>query len=218
MFRGRAANPCSNKFLYMKHVQHCQQLHRDRLQTMKPAIDNKPPKKPTHLTNNKKREQMLEDRFIRIERENRMLLERMSSIMQKKGLDNDSRRHQVKSLNKSYRKKELQRITQENQNILRRIQHSEPNYSYMQWEEDRRNHEQYMKNICEYPYQKQKKQKNSKKQKKKRQGMNNSRSGLIPSLDSEYKKQSYERLNKNASYSDMPESASRSNALEPLNY
>jgi hypothetical protein len=60
MFRGRKANPCSNKYTYNKHIEHCQKMHRERLLNMKPAIDNKAPKRPSHLKSNKKREQMLE--------------------------------------------------------------------------------------------------------------------------------------------------------------
>ena len=73
--------------------------------------------------------------------------------MQKNTLDNKNRSWQyAHSLNKSFRKRELQRITRENQNILKRIQQREPNYNHLQWEEDRRLHESYLTNICEYPY------------------------------------------------------------------
>eukprot|EP00514_Thraustochytrium_sp_LLF1b_P010660 CAMPEP_0184554342 /NCGR_PEP_ID=MMETSP0199_2-20130426/34713_1 /TAXON_ID=1112570 /ORGANISM="Thraustochytrium sp., Strain LLF1b" /LENGTH=130 /DNA_ID=CAMNT_0026950351 /DNA_START=397 /DNA_END=785 /DNA_ORIENTATION=- len=117
---------------------------------MKPAIDNSPPEKPSHLTSNKKREQMMEERFLRIEHENRLLLGKMSQIMSKTSLDNQND-FQLKSLNRSFRKKELSRITQENQEILRRIQQREPFYNHTEWEQERKTHEQYMRNICEYP-------------------------------------------------------------------
>lgn len=54
-----------------------------------------------------------------MERENRLLLEKMSYIMQKKSLDNRNDSHKyTKSLNKPFRKKELQRITEENKASL----------------------------------------------------------------------------------------------------
>mmetsp|Transcript_15910 Transcript_15910/g.40213 ORF Transcript_15910/g.40213 Transcript_15910/m.40213 type:complete len:223 (+) Transcript_15910:207-875(+) len=194
MFRGRQANPCSNKFLYQKDIEHRQKMHKARMNRMKPAIDNKPPKKPSHLTNNKKREQMMEDRFVRIERENRLLLEKMSHIMSKKTLDNENDSFKyVRSLNKSYRKRELQRITVENQEILRRIQQREPFYNHAQWEEDRKAHEQYMRNICEYPV-RQPDQEKKRGRKGKGKALKSSRSGMIPSLDAEYKRESQERL------------------------
>jgi hypothetical protein len=178
-FRGRQANLCANKFLYQKDIEHRQKLHKSRLHKMKPAIDNVAPKKPTHMANNKKREQMMEDRFVRIERENRLLLEKMSSIMSKGSLDNECESHKyVKSLNKNYRKRELQRITRENQEILRRIQQREPYYNHALWEEERRVHEQYIRNICEYPV----------------PGKPGSRSGVLPGMDAEYQREAQERL------------------------
>ena len=55
-------------------------------------------------------------------------------------------------MNKSYRKRELQRITQENQAILRRIQACEPSLNRAVWEEDRRQNEKWLRNICENPF------------------------------------------------------------------
>lgn len=62
-------------------------------------------------------------------------ISRQSDIMQKNTLDNinDSMQYSH-SLNKAYRKRELQRITAENQAILRRIQQREPVYNHFQWE------------------------------------------------------------------------------------
>lgn len=57
-----------------------------------------------------------EDRYAEIERDNRLLLEKMSHIMRKGGVDNhDSTSKYAKSLNKGARKKELHKITRENQ-------------------------------------------------------------------------------------------------------
>ena len=56
-----------------------------------------------------------------------------------------------KSLTKEARKKEMRKITAENQEILRRIQHAEPTYDHMAWMEDARRHEGYMRNMCELP-------------------------------------------------------------------
>ena len=95
----------------------------------------------------------LPEHYAKIERENRLLLEKMSGIMQgKHGLDNrnDTQKY-TKSLNKPFRKAQLQKITAENQAILRRIQTREPTYNHLQWEEERRHNEQLIRNICEYP-------------------------------------------------------------------
>ena len=53
------------------------------------------------------------DRYTEIERENRILLEKMTNIMQNRGAH--SAPYQKKSLNREHRKRELLRITFENQ-------------------------------------------------------------------------------------------------------
>ena len=57
-----------------------------------------------------------------------------------------------RSLNSEVRKKELMKITIENQNILRRLQEKTSNYSVNKWEEDFRETEKRMKSMCEYPF------------------------------------------------------------------
>ena len=118
--------PRLNKHLDEKWVKHCQQMHRKRLKQMKPAIDNKPPPKYVHLVQNLKKQQMDEERYSQIERDNYLLLDKMSYIMtHPQLLDEKYMGPPVtfgKSLNKEYRKRELMRITEENLQILRRIQ------------------------------------------------------------------------------------------------
>jgi hypothetical protein len=59
--------------------------------------------------------QVEEERLAVVERDNRILLEKMSYIMRTKGkVDNWNQYHQ-KSLNKSRRQRELLRVTHENQ-------------------------------------------------------------------------------------------------------
>jgi len=147
--------PRLNKHLDDKWVKHCQKLHRQRLKEMKPAIDNKPPPKYVHLVQNLKKQQMDEERYSQIERDNYLLLDKMSYIMtHPQLLDEKYMGPPVtygKSLNKEYRKRELMRITEENLQILRRIQHKEPYYSHLEWEEQSRRDEEYLRNCAEYP-------------------------------------------------------------------
>ena len=147
--------PRSNKVLDDKWVQHCQGLHRRKLKEMRPAIDNKAPPRYIHLEHNLKKQQMDEERYSQIERENYLLLDKMSYIMtHPQLLDEKYMGAPVtfgKSLNKDYRKRELVRITEENLQILRRIQHKEPYYSKMEWEEKSRRDEEYLRNCAEYP-------------------------------------------------------------------
>lgn len=71
---------------------------------------------------------------------------------QSKGSDNlknDSIKYRH-SLNKECRKRELQRITKENHQILRRIQDARPTYNHRKWEEEARVNKQILANICEF--------------------------------------------------------------------
>lgn len=147
--------PRANKHLDDKWVKHCQGLHRRKLKEMRPAIDNKPPPRYIHLEQNLKKQQLDEERYSQIERENYLLLDKMSYIMtHPQLLDEKYMGAPVtfgKSLNKEFRKRELMRITEENLQILRRIQHKEPYYSHLEWEEKSRRDEEYLRNCAEYP-------------------------------------------------------------------
>ena len=57
-----------------------------------------------------------------------------------------------RSLNRDARKRELLKITMENQAILRRLQEQKPNYDVFKWEEEAQKRKKILKNICEYPY------------------------------------------------------------------
>ena len=75
------ALPVNNKLCNQRWVDRCQQLHRIRLNNIKPAIDNKPPTRYKHLFQNLKKAQLEDERNMEIERENRLLLEKMSMIV-----------------------------------------------------------------------------------------------------------------------------------------
>ena len=55
-------------------------------------------------------------------------------------------------MNREQRKKELMKITVENQAILRRLQDKQPTYSVTKWNDDFKQIEKIRNNVCEYPY------------------------------------------------------------------
>ena len=67
-----------------------------------------------------------EERLQTVERDNRILLERMSHIMKTKGAVDNKNDYEHKSLSKERRQHELKKITAENQAILKRIQNAGP--------------------------------------------------------------------------------------------
>mmetsp|Transcript_2563 Transcript_2563/g.7062 ORF Transcript_2563/g.7062 Transcript_2563/m.7062 type:complete len:286 (+) Transcript_2563:83-940(+) len=157
MYHYRKCMPRANKILEEKWVKHCQDLHRKKLKEMRSYVDTTAPTttRLSHLSENLKKQQLDEERYSQIERENYLLLDKMSYIMtHPQLLDEKYMGAPVsygKSLNKEFRKRELMRITEENQQILRRIQQKEPHYSHLEWEEKARRDDEYLRNCSEYP-------------------------------------------------------------------
>ena len=54
------------------------------------------------------------------------------------------------SLNKERRKRELQKITQQNKQILKTIQQAQPTYDHRAWEEQAKTNDEVLMNICEF--------------------------------------------------------------------
>ena len=79
------------------------------------VIDNKPPQTYMHLHLKLKKMQLEEERLATVERDNRILLEKMSYIMHTKGRVDNRNDYEHKSLNKTKRQRELLRVTHENQ-------------------------------------------------------------------------------------------------------
>lgn len=69
----------------------------------------------------------------------------------KNTLDNRSTL-EAHSLNRAQRKKEMLRITEDNLKLVKRIQNRQPVYNHLNWEEDRRKTEQYLKHMGEYQW------------------------------------------------------------------
>jgi len=130
-------------------------MHRERVTNIKSMVDTSIPLAATlnHVVNNLKREQKLEERYSEIDRANRILLTKMSDIMRQPPAltPREERRPGPQSLNRDARKKELLRITKENQSILKRIQQAQPVYNHVEHEGIHRKNQAYMKNCAEYP-------------------------------------------------------------------
>lgn len=57
-----------------------------------------------------------------------------------------------RSLNREYRKKELQRISEENQAFLQRLQGTQAEIKAKRYEQDYRKKIPVLRNMCEFPY------------------------------------------------------------------
>lgn len=128
-------------------------MHKDRIKKMRPQVDTGEPNvvHMDHLRYNLKREQIMEERYHEIDRENRILLQKMSDMMKQSSHTTPRARSAGASLNRDGRKAQLTRITQENQSILKRIQQAQPVYNHISWEDSYRKSYSYLKNSAEYP-------------------------------------------------------------------
>ncbi|XP_002731042.1 sperm axonemal maintenance protein CFAP97D1-like [Saccoglossus kowalevskii] len=144
--------PANNKLLKKRWDQSRFDTHRRKVRNAKPVIDNKPPHIYMHLQFKLKKLQMEEERLATIERDNRILLEKMSHIMRTRGRVDNRNAYEQKSLNQTKRQRELLIITHENQAILRRILMKEAHYNHVKWEDEWSVNKKYMANIAKYPY------------------------------------------------------------------
>merc|ERR1712113_42784 len=105
-----------------------------------------------HFRTNLKRERLLEDRYMEIDRENQVLLSKMSAHMKKPNpYTKDEVDNKPTSMNRQGRKKELLEITKENQRMLRAIQGVKPVYSAKAWDKNFKDTEVLVRNCCAYP-------------------------------------------------------------------
>jgi len=131
-------------------------LHQQKLLNTKSSIDNKPPPQQPHMYLRLKKAALEEERQSKIERDNRILVKRMTEIMQRSAIETRNTAPmpgggRVKSLNAERRHRELVKVTAENQALLRRIQQKGPTYNHLQWEQDRSKNEDYIARLARHP-------------------------------------------------------------------
>ena len=168
MFR---AIPAPNRYLHDKWHSQDLRLHKKKVNNVKPVLDMSAPIATRYPIIRAKQEQMQEDRFTEIERENRILLARMTQIMdhdstiynsksslasiKKLNVGHSKRSSSTqskKSLNGDQRKRELNRIVDENHKFLERLKNKRSAYNVEQCRQDRIHKESILKNICRYPH------------------------------------------------------------------
>lgn len=143
--------PTHNKLLQKRWDNTYYTEHRRKVRDAAPMVDTKAPPTYMHLHLKLKKLQLEEERLATIERDNRILLEKMSYIMRTKGRVDNRNNYEYKSLNREKRQRELLRVTKENQAILYRINMRRPEYSHQKWQDDWEENQKFMDNISHYP-------------------------------------------------------------------
>ncbi|KAI9358304.1 KIAA1430-like protein-domain-containing protein [Zopfochytrium polystomum] len=151
-----ALHPTCNKLLAKRWEDHSRDLHCRRLKQAKPTIDNSQPRAYPHLEMRLKRWQIEEERLHNIEKNNHILLDRITFQMLSTSEISNLTEKEIRSptflvAGEHKRKRNLQRIMKENLTILQRIEDKEPNYNQMEWLEDRQRNLGYLFNISQFP-------------------------------------------------------------------
>lgn len=142
---------CTNKKLMQHWDEKYYGEHREKVYSATQVIDNKPPQTYMHLHLKLKKMQLEEERLATVERDNRILLEKMSYIMRSTPRVDNRNKYQHNSLNETKRQRELLRVTHENQAILRRITAKPPEYSRQKDAQDWDENKATMERIGKYP-------------------------------------------------------------------
>lgn len=114
--------------------------HIRALEGTRGMVDSSAPKEHTHLRSKPKTRKLQEDRAAEIQLENRILLQKMLNIDTKPSQfssDNmTSSRVQPRSLHGEAQRRELDRITTENQDLLKRLQNAKASIDPRGWEDE----------------------------------------------------------------------------------
>lgn len=143
--------PTHNKLLQQKWDTTYYNEHIKKVKDARPIVDTKAPATYVHLHLKLKKLQQEEERLATIERDNRILLEKMSYIMRTQGLVDNRNTYEYRSLNREKRQRELLRVTRENQEILKRINMRQPEYSVQRWADDWDENQRFMDSISAFP-------------------------------------------------------------------
>ncbi|KAL7385195.1 hypothetical protein ABVT39_017349 [Epinephelus coioides] len=143
--------PTGNKYLQQKWDKASYELHREKVKSAKATINTAPPKTYAHLTLKLKTQKLEEEWAMKIQRENNMLMEKISHIMRTTGGVDNKNFYDRKSLGKEKRQLELLRITKENQMILLRLSQCRSHYDVRRWHEDWVRTLKVMDSIARYP-------------------------------------------------------------------
>ncbi|KAJ1462869.1 hypothetical protein M885DRAFT_429959, partial [Pelagophyceae sp. CCMP2097] len=99
-----------------------------------------------HLKTRLKGKQQLETRLSEMQKDNRLLLQKMALIVtQPSATSGDG--HSIKSLNVLGRKRFLKDVDAENAALLKRLAALKPTYDRKTWANDRKTHEQLLKRL-----------------------------------------------------------------------
>ncbi len=149
--------PYLNRFVKRKEQEIEDSYHSANLREIKPITSKLMDHAETIVINRSKQEMIKEVREIEIERENKMLLQKISSVMSKKGAYSVSKTKNIrtkvnKSLNQIYRKRQLEEIELENKRFVLRLQQKRPTLNIEKLNKDWLDNKNVIKRMANYEF------------------------------------------------------------------
>lgn len=118
--------------------------HRRRVSNIKSNIDNKRPKKFTHLSSTTTRQSFPNSEYQRIDSENRKLLRRLHGMANEKSRYPTYESKRPKNVGILLRQSQKDKILRENEILARRIRSAKPTYKRSSWNSQYKNHKKVM--------------------------------------------------------------------------
>eukprot|EP00931_Biecheleriopsis_adriatica_P119542 TRINITY_DN94774_c0_g1_i1.p1 TRINITY_DN94774_c0_g1~~TRINITY_DN94774_c0_g1_i1.p1 ORF type:complete len:217 (+),score=38.47 TRINITY_DN94774_c0_g1_i1:123-773(+) len=128
-----------NRLIAERTERRSHERHLQALECTRGMIDATQPKEHVHLRSKPKTRMLQEDRAAEIQLENRILLQKMLNIDTKPSQLNDamnSGSHKPRSLHGEKQKRDLDKISAENQALLQRLQNTKPSIDPRAWDEE----------------------------------------------------------------------------------
>ncbi|PFH34420.1 hypothetical protein BESB_064510 [Besnoitia besnoiti] len=141
-----------NRVCYERRVELERKLHEERLKAVKPVVRPTPPCHTPRCGRNLKYETLNHERFQEIDRENKMLLDKLCKIMVRPPcIATLAESRGPSSLNWKNRKDEEERIACNNKFTHQKIAEAKPLYTLEDWQKHTAFYARRFRNVCEYP-------------------------------------------------------------------
>ncbi|PHJ18698.1 hypothetical protein CSUI_007470 [Cystoisospora suis] len=141
-----------NRVCYKRKIELERRQHQERLKAVKPVVKPTPPCQTPRSGRNLKFETLSHERYQEIDRENKLLLDKLCRIMVRPPCTAAvAEPRGPSSLNWKVRRDEEDRIAYNNKFTYKKITEAKPRYSLEEWQRHAAFYARRFRNICEHP-------------------------------------------------------------------
>ncbi|KAF5903119.1 uncharacterized protein DAT39_007171, partial [Clarias magur] len=147
----QSLHPCASKYLQYRWDKSGYDIHDKKIQSTKAKVNTSPPKIYAHILAKRKKKMMEEERVSRIQKENHILLNKITQIQQTAGRIDCRNEYVNKKHDTDKRQEALLEIVKTNKIILRRLSQCTSYYSVEGWNEQWLKTLDHMKSLGRFP-------------------------------------------------------------------